>query len=51
MTAADLARIFRVPLGTIYRWAHEDGWKRHGWPRVYDMDDVQESYDRRRHAA
>jgi hypothetical protein len=48
-TAADLARIYRVALGTIYRWASEDGWKRTPVrPIRYHRGDAQRSYDRRK---
>lgn len=48
-TARDLARIYNVAVGTIYRWAHDDDWDRtaKGWPRRYDRNQAQASYDRR----
>jgi uncharacterized protein YjcR len=47
-----LALHYGVPQGTLRRWAHEDGWTPHGGRRTrqWDMDQVQASYDRRRHA-
>ncbi|SRR6266566_1611254 len=49
-TAADLAHIYRVPIGTIYRWASEDQWRRTrtAHPVRYNAHDAQASYDRRR---
>ena len=50
LTASDLARIYRVELGTIYSWASRDNWRRTGtWPRRYHVDDAQASHDRRYH--
>lgn len=47
-TARDIARICSVPLGTVYRWASEDHWRRTtGRPVRYHWDDVEESRDRR----
>jgi hypothetical protein len=44
VTARDLARLLRVPLGTIYRWASEDGWRRTRYrPIRYHMDDAVNS--------
>lgn len=48
VTAADLARIYGVATGTIYRWASQDRWHRtQTWPRRYSRDDAQASYGRR----
>jgi uncharacterized protein YjcR len=48
LTASDLARIYDVPLGTIYSWASRDNWRRtKAWPRKYYLEDVQACYDRR----
>ena len=49
LTAADIARIYRVPRGTVWRWAHEDGWRRTRLrPVRYHMDDVHTTYTKRR---
>lgn len=49
MTAADLAAIYGVPVGTIYAWASLDKWRRtRTRPKRYDIYDAQASYDRRR---
>lgn len=47
-----LALHYQVPQGTLRRWAHEDGWTPIGTRRTrqWDMNEVQASYDRRRHA-
>jgi hypothetical protein len=48
-TAAEMARFFKVPVGTVHRWAHEDGWDRirvRGVTR-YSFPDAQKSYDER----
>ncbi|MDP9642482.1 hypothetical protein J2S53_002427 [Actinopolyspora lacussalsi] len=29
MTADDIATIWRIPKGTIYRYAHKHGWRRY----------------------
>lgn len=49
---AELARIYRVPVGTIYRWASEDRWRRvrRGRAVRYHGADAQNSYDQRRTA-
>ena len=48
-TAAGLARLYRIPRGTIYYWAHVDEWRRlPGRPVGYLRADAQASYDRRR---
>jgi len=48
--AAELARLYRVPVGTIYRWASEDNWRRmrRGQQVRYHGGDAQQSFDRRR---
>lgn len=48
-SAGDIAVHFRIPVGTIRRWAHEDGWQPHGTRRTrqWDLRDAQDSYDRR----
>jgi hypothetical protein len=50
VTTADAAKLFKVPTGTLLRWAHEDRWPRDKRirPRLWDFDKVQASYDRRR---
>jgi hypothetical protein len=50
VSAAEAAHLFDVPVGTIRRWAHEDGWTPHGprHRRRWELDQVQASYDRRR---
>ena len=50
MTAAEVARFLRVPTGTIYRWAHEDNWRREGTGRrtKYHVTDATTSYEKRR---
>lgn len=50
LSTADVRRMFSVPAGTVYRWAHEDGWTPHdcrGGKR-WHLAQVQASYDRRR---
>lgn len=53
-TAADLARLFRVAIGTVYCWASEDDWRRSD-PRVrpvrYHLEDARRSYESRRRLA
>ncbi len=50
LSAADLATLFRVPVGTIYYWAHDDHWRRtKGRPVLYHHADANASYARRRH--
>jgi uncharacterized protein YjcR len=49
-TAEDLARTYGVAVGTIYRWASEDGWRRSDprrRPVTYNRDDAEESYGKR----
>lgn len=51
-TAADIAHMFRVPIGTVHRWASEDKWPRiTGRPTLYDIDSASTSHRRRRAAA
>jgi hypothetical protein len=50
-TAGYYARIYHVPLGTIYRWASTDGWRRTPAARRpvrYHPDDADRSYQRYR---
>ncbi|GGV34120.1 hypothetical protein GCM10010182_67470 [Actinomadura cremea] len=47
-TATDLARIYGVALGTIYRWASQDQWDRTRYrPIRYRHSDAERSYLRR----
>ena len=47
-TAADLAHIFHLSRGSIYRMASEDKWRRTRYrPIRYHMDDAQASWKRR----
>lgn len=49
LTAAQISHLYRVPIGTVHRWAHEDDWRRDDLrPRHYHSDDAQGSYDRNR---
>jgi hypothetical protein len=49
MSATELAAIWRVPAGTVRRWASEDKWPRTRFrPIRFDPEKAQESYDRRR---
>lgn len=50
LSTADVCRVFSVPPGTVYRWAHEDGWAPHDkrGGRRWHVAEVQASYDRRR---
>jgi hypothetical protein len=49
LTGLQLAELWSVPLGTVQRWAHEDGWERiDGRPTLYLAADAQLSYDTRR---
>lgn len=49
-TTAGISTLFRVPAGTVYRWASEDRWRRRGTRRNrrWNVEDAQESHDRRR---
>ena len=55
ISVAEAHRIYRVPVGTLRRWAHEDAWTRYGGPRSrhWSWAEVQAGFDRRRadHAA
>lgn len=49
-TAAEVSATYRVPLGTVYRLASEDKWRRsvdRKWPMLYNGDDVEETMTRR----
>jgi hypothetical protein len=49
MTAAQLSELLRVPVGTVWYWAHEDDWRRlDRRPKRYHHDDAQASYEARR---
>lgn len=46
---ADIAKIYRVHLRTVRRWAAADNWRTMGArPKLYSLDDAQKSYERRR---
>jgi len=48
LTAPDIAHIYRVAVGTVYRWASEDHWRRTRYrPIRYHMDDAQASWQQR----
>ena len=53
ISARELAAIYRVPIGTIYRWANEDDWPRIGWGRHtrYQHERAEETYHARRPTA
>ncbi|WP_395109796.1 hypothetical protein [Actinomadura sp. SCN-SB] len=47
-TAREIARFYRIPLATVYRWASEDTWPRTGRnPVRYSWDAADTSYARR----
>jgi uncharacterized protein YjcR len=50
LDTVSLARHYGVAVGTIHRWAHEDGWMKYGprRARLWDMAQAQASYERRR---
>lgn len=50
LSVAEAAQLFHVPVGTLRRWAHEDGWERYGGERSrhWRLEQVQASYERRR---
>jgi hypothetical protein len=47
LTADDIASIWRIPKGTIYRYAHNYGWRRytHAGRAYYHPDDVTATFD------
>lgn len=47
LTVDDIAAIWRLPKGTIYRYAHESGWRRYTYNRrvYYHPDDVMATLD------
>ncbi|HEU4751520.1 MAG TPA: hypothetical protein VFU47_00330 [Armatimonadota bacterium] len=49
-TADDLSAMYSVPVGTIYRWASLDRWRRTRYVRPirYDMADADTSYQKYR---
>ena len=48
LTMADIARLYRVHLRTVRRWAAEDRWRRTGTrPVRYALADAQVSYEQR----
>ena len=43
-TAAEIAAVYRRPIGTVYRLASTRGWKKiAGQPILYDADDVEKT--------
>ena len=49
LTGPQLAALWRVPVGTVKRWAHEDRWPRTlTRPTRYDPEAAQDGHDRRR---
>jgi len=50
LTAAEVATLYRRPIGTVYRIASTDRWRRSGdgrKPTLYDATDVNASMARR----
>jgi hypothetical protein len=48
-TAAEVSSAYRVPLGTVYRLASTDGWRRSTdgkWPVLYNGFDVEVTMER-----
>ncbi|XRQ14258.1 helix-turn-helix domain-containing protein [Actinomadura welshii] len=47
LTVDDIASIWRIPKGTIYRYAHESKWRRYTADRrvYYHPDDVMATLD------
>lgn len=53
-TARDLASLYSVPIGTIYRWASLDDWRRTDpkhRPVKYNRQDADNSYHKHRESA
>lgn len=49
LTAEQLSSLWHVAVGTVWRWASEDDWRRiDRRPKRYHHDDAQASYERRR---
>jgi hypothetical protein len=48
LTADDIASIWRIPKGAIYRYAHAYRWRRytHAGRAYYHPDDVMDTLDR-----
>ena len=52
LTAAQLSQLLRVPVGTLWRWASEDDWRRvedvteNGRRTRYSVEDAQATHDR-----
>lgn len=47
LTAEEIAAATGRPVGTVYRWAHENGWRRTKTkPRGYRTEDVFATLDR-----
>lgn len=53
VTVAEASQLLKTPVGTLRRWAHEDGWDRHGGQRSrhWKLDQVQAGHDRRAESA
>jgi hypothetical protein len=48
-SARELSDVWRVPIGTVRRWASEDNWPRiPGYPVLYDGEKAEDSYARRK---
>lgn len=47
LSAADLHHLWRTPTGTIYRWAHEDHWRRTSRPVRYHAGDAERGRQKR----
>lgn len=48
-TAAEVSSVYRVPLGTVYRLASTEKWRRSDdgrWPVLYNGDDVEATMER-----
>ncbi|WP_107081675.1 hypothetical protein [Streptomyces sp. SBT349] len=47
LTADDIATVWRIPKGTVYRYAHQHGWRRytHVGRAYYHPDDVTTTLD------
>lgn len=50
VTPSEAAQILHIPLGTLYRWAHDDAWQKFGGARsrYWRWDDILVSCSRRR---
>jgi hypothetical protein len=47
LSAKDLSALWRIPIGTIYRWAHEDHWRRTSRPVRYHAGDAERGRQKR----